>query len=70
LTEEKGGLKRREWYGSLHADPCSFGRVVAVYIQRRVNGKIKWIKIGEYCLRCGEFALFNEWEGGELARRK
>jgi hypothetical protein len=62
---EAGGLERGYWARQhKRKDGSSCGRVVAMYIQRKVEGKIKWTKIGEYCQTCGEVGLFNKFKEG------
>jgi hypothetical protein len=41
-------------------DAMSGGQVMSVYIYFNQ----KWLKIGEYCRRCGTFLIFQKFEKG------
>lgn len=52
-------LKKCSYPSYEHGDGC-YGRVVALYIYMNK----KWVKIGDYCKRCGEIGLLQEYENG------
>ena len=64
MSEE--GLQRAKWSSKLHRcgdmgeDAMSGGQVMSVYIYFNQ----KWLKIGEYCRRCGTFLIFQKFEKG------
>ncbi len=65
--KEKKGLPRRKWSSTEHGIEGSDeyfagcgGRVVALYIFK----DRKWLKIGEYCQRCGAVAVFPKFQKG------
>lgn len=46
-------------YPSYEHRDC-YGRVVALY----VFVKRKWVKVGEYCKKCGDVGLLEKYEKG------
>jgi len=52
-------LLKRLSYPSTDHQGC-FGRVVNLY----VFVKRKWIKVGDYCKRCGEIGLLPDYDKG------
>lgn len=52
-------LLQKQRYPSYSHIEC-YGRVVSLY----VFVKRKWVKVGDYCKRCGEIGLLEKYEKG------